>query len=490
MAGLPGRPISPLIYGVAAAQPEDLAALRPALHRWGGNPASRYNWELGNAWNSARDWEFRNGTFGNDAAEHRRPSGVADQFVRQARAAGAEPLLTVPALGWVARDTSNESRASVRSRARKGAAFASPPDTRDDLVYQDEWVHYLKTTFGGAAQGGVRYYAVDNEPDLWDVTHSDVRPEPLGYDDLRDVFLEYATAIKDVDPGALILGPALSGWTGINYSPRDRGVDNFKLHLERRAHGDVPLLQWWLAQVRQHDERVGRRTLDYLDVHWYPQGQNVFSPSADSWTSALRLRSTRALWDSGYKDESWIGDRVRLIPRLRELIEKEYPGTKLAIGEWNWGAEQDISGALAIADVLGIFGREGVDLAAYWTVPPRGSLAAAAFTLYTNVDGRGTGIGSAALPVELIVSPDDLTVYAARDEARKEVTVVAVNKRPTNRDTVAFALEGVTPSRPARVYQLSAASPALRELPEAQIEGRQVTLDLPPHTATLVRRAY
>src|SRR5688572_16864758 len=75
LAGVPGRPISPLIYGVAAAQPEDMAALRPALHRWGGNPASRYNWELGNAWNSARDWEFRNGTFGNDAAEHRRPSG-------------------------------------------------------------------------------------------------------------------------------------------------------------------------------------------------------------------------------------------------------------------------------------------------------------------------------------------------------------------------------------------------------------------------------
>src|SRR5207248_4089884 len=124
---------------------------------------------------------------------------------------------------------------------------------------------------------------------------------------------------------------------------------------DRHAHGDMPFLPWWLDQVRQHDQQLSRRTLDILDVHYYPQGKGLYAGAVDDATSALRLRSTRSLWDPGYADESWIREPVRLIPRLREWVDHGYPGTMLAIGEWNWGAEKTVNGALAIADVLGIF---------------------------------------------------------------------------------------------------------------------------------------
>ena len=52
--------IIPLIYGMAGAGQEYLKDLRLGANRWGGNPNSRYNWERGNCWNAARDWEFRN----------------------------------------------------------------------------------------------------------------------------------------------------------------------------------------------------------------------------------------------------------------------------------------------------------------------------------------------------------------------------------------------------------------------------------------------
>ena len=45
------------------------------------------------------------------------------------------------------------------------------------------------------------------------------------------------------------------------------------------------------------------------------------------------------------------------------------PGTKLAITEYNWGGTESLNGALAEADVLGIFGREGVGLATMWDPP-------------------------------------------------------------------------------------------------------------------------
>ena len=58
------QPISPLIYGVSGASPEILQGLQPTLNSWGGNPATRYNWQIGNAWNAGSDWFYRNGDYG------------------------------------------------------------------------------------------------------------------------------------------------------------------------------------------------------------------------------------------------------------------------------------------------------------------------------------------------------------------------------------------------------------------------------------------
>jgi hypothetical protein len=527
-----GRPISPLIYGVAHASADDLAATGARLHRWGGNPNSRYNWELGSAWNAARDWEFRNYGDGREPAEYA-PSGAVDRFVALSRDRGAATYLTVPALGWVARDGSTETRStgvpagggmplggpegaiagydpapsrettSLRSLARKGAPFAFPPDLTDGVVYQDEWIAHLVDGFGPAAGGGVRYYAVDNEPDLWAETHTDVHPARLGYDDLLAVFLEYATAIKDVDPTAQVAGPCLSGWQALFHSPRDgdamrSGASRLARRVlpeglsalgepDRRAHGGQPVLPWWLEQVRRHDEGAGRRTLDVLDVHFYPQAPGVYPGATDPATNALRLRSTRALWDGTYVDESWIGAPVRLIPRLREWIERSYPGTRLAIGEWNWGADTTLNGALAIADVLGIYGREGVDVAAYWTVPPPGSPGAAAFALYTNHDGRGGAFGERSLPARSSASAD-VTVYASRDSREGDLVLVAINKRPDVAIPVRMLLEGGPITASGRGYRLGQDTGAtMRRIDVPAIRDASLSMALPPYSATVVR---
>ena len=258
--------------------------------------------------------------------------------------------------------SANRAATIVRSVARKGALADDPPDPRSGSVYQDEWVSHLVGRFGTAAAGGVAYYAIDNEPDLWSYTHTDVHPVRPGYQDMLDVFLEYATAVKDVDPTAHVLGPTLSGWTAYWYSALDRGSDAYRTHADRRAHGYVPFLAWWLNAVRVHDEAVGRRSLDVLDVHFYPQGAGCSRPL----TTRPRRRSacgrrgrsgTRSTWMSRGSPEP-----AMLIPRLQDWINRYYPGTRLAIGEWNWGAETTMNGALAIADVLRIFGCEkGVD---------------------------------------------------------------------------------------------------------------------------------
>lgn len=448
------RPISPDIYGLTGVSPAVAADLGVTVLRWGGNATTRYNWKLGNAFNAARDYHFANGNYGSTSAADRQPSGVADQAIAANQARNIQTLLTIPTIGWVARDddghtasqhvpdrggppvaprgdaiagydpTANRQRTSVPSRARKGTPFSDPPDLSDPTVAQDEWVYHLVRRFGRAAEGGVRYYAMDNEPDLWWATHTDIRPAQIGYDQMRDIFLDYATAVKDVDPSAQITGPVSWGWPNYFYSPLDYATDNYRTHADRNAHGGIPFLEWWLSEIRTHDETHGRRTLDLLDLHFYPQGGEYSSDTSPT-MAARRLRSTRGLWDPHFSDESWIGQPVRLIPRMREWIATKYPGTKVGLSEWTWGAEDSMNGALALAEVLGIFGREGLDMACHWGGLDPSWPAYAAFKLFGNYDGRGgnfTGMSFAGHTTY----DDLLSCYATQMDGK--LLVIALNK--------------------------------------------------------------
>jgi hypothetical protein len=521
------RAIDPLIYGTAWEE----NGLSPGLRRWGGNFSSRYNWELGSAFNTGADWEFRNINYGDGSPAANAPSGFADQFVAGVRQAGVPVLLTIPALGWVARDDNRESRSlgvpsaggppaddrddgqsaiagydpsgnrtrtSVRSVARKGAPFRSPPDLGDGVVYQDEWVAHLVRRFGRAADGGVRFYAIDNEPDLWSFTHRDVHPAELGYAGTLATFLDYATAIKDVDPTAEIVGPVLSGWTGLFFSALDRGSDNFRTAADRRAHDDMPFLPWFLQQVREHDQSTGRRTLDVVAVNWYPQGGEYPDEDGDPGLEARRLRATRQLWDPIYREESWIGrtrdmgqeGAVRLIPRLRAWIERYYPGTKLGITEWNYGADHTLNGALAIAEALGIFGREGVDLAAYWRAPKPDSPGALAFRLYTNFDGVGGRFGDWALGVtRQDRQAMQVSVFASRDSRTGQLSFMLINKdaaRPASVQAQLTTSAGWGDR--GRLYRLGPANTrAIEPAGEVSLADGQFSVELPPSSIALVR---
>jgi hypothetical protein len=249
----------------------------------------------------------------------------------------------------------------------------------------------------------------------------------------------------------------------------------------------MPFLPWWLDQVRQHDRAAGRRTLDVLDVHYYPQAAGVFSGATDEATNQLRLRSTRSLWDPSYVDESWIGEPVELIPRLRQWIDQYYPGTRLAINEWNWGADGTMNGALAIADVLGIFGREGVDLAAYWTSPPVGAPGAYAFSLYTNYDGQGHGFGDLALAATSD-HPDDVAVFASRDSASGAMLLMAINQRPDAAIPAVVQLVAGPAASVAHGYRYDADQPArIQDLGAVSVADDVAPLVLPAASITLLR---
>ncbi len=243
----------------------------------------------------------------------------------------------------------------------------------------------------------------------------------------------------------------------------------------------MPFLAWWLAELRRHDEARGRRSLDVLDLHFYPQG-GEYSDDTSAEMAGRRLRSTRALWDPTYTDESWIGEPVRLIPRMREWAALNYPGTKTALTEWNWGAEKTMNGALALAETLGIFGREGLDIACHWGGLDAGSPGYAAFKLFGNYDGAGSGfLGTGFAFAANSSNRDLLTSYAAQTRADGALLLMVINASRDSDLTPALRLAHA-PRQPqvARSWRLWPEDTAhLTRGPDVELRADGDTLTLP-----------
>ncbi|HEY3449725.1 MAG TPA: glycoside hydrolase family 44 protein [Myxococcales bacterium] len=496
----PAKPISPLIYGIAydaRLDPKESHQfqLGATARRWGGNITSRYNWELGNAWNTGNDWFFRNVSFG-------KPGFTYDDFLRDNQQHRFATALTVPMLGWVAKDRESASfPVSQHGRQRRtdpyqgdagdgftpgGDAIPPGPPTRTSVAMSaadvGRWVAAIREKDRARGVRSVEHYILDNEPALWNSTHRDVHPEPLTYDELLEKTLAYGSAVRRADPEGVIAGPAEWGWPAYFFSAAD-AVAGFRSKPDRRAHGDVPLLQWYLRKLAEHEVTTGEGLLDVVDVHFYPQGdglQHGTGGRTDPDTNARRIRATRALWDPSYVDESWIGEPVKLIPRLQEWIDQEYPGRKISIGEWSFGAENHPSGGLALAEALGRFGQQGVDSAYYWTYPAKDSFAFQAFRAYRDYDGKGARFLDFSLRTR---ASEGTSVFASRDASGKRLVLVALNFDPDKPAEASLELEGCGAATVRRSFTMRSDAPVLAQ--QARASPVEKPLDLAPYSVNV-----
>lgn len=495
-------PISPLVYGIALDFMKDAShrhqwTIGATARRWGGNPSSRYNWQLGGAWNTASDWFFENLNYTGDA------SYTYQRFLDSNRAHHVATALTVPILGWVAKDTTSVAfpRSQHPDQAafdgyrpeagngidKKGQPLPPGPATLTSVAapasFIQKWIEAIVAEDKKLGVRSVQQYILDNEPALWSSTHRDVHPDPVSYDELLAKTIAVGSAIRAADPDAVIAGPAEWGWTNYFYSGEDmkRGVT---LRLDRRAHGDKPLVAWYLEKLREHEQKTGKRILDVLDLHFYPQGEKVYSPAADRATAALRLRQTRGLWDESYVDESWIKDTVMLIPRMKRWIAESYPGRGISIGEWSFGGEQHPSGGLAVAEALGRFGQQGVTSAFYWTYPPENSPAYWAFRAYRNYDGKGAHFESTSLPTKT----DDVistSIFASRSNDRARLVLVVLNFSTEHARRSRIDMTSCGAVRGGRVYAYRAQSKGFDEEKPPPL-GAPLTIDVAPQSIVVI----
>ncbi len=485
-AGSRTHAISPDIYGMNAfAMAAELGkAVNLPVDRFGGDGTSLYNYKL-DVTSAGSDWYYKNSV---EKAGTEDDSSFNAQ-VKNDKAVGAKTMGTVPMMGWVAKTGVGCSypasiypsqtkfnpydpkcgngvypKGTNGCTEEKGCEITGNDPTIiaqpiDNATWAQGWVTYLVSKFGNAAHGGVAIYSLDNEPAWWDGGHRDVHPNPSTYDEVTNNGIATAKAIKTADATAAVSGPVVDFWFNYFYSKKEieQGWKTAPCHqawsnpTDRAAHGGVPFVEYYLQQFSAASTAYGARLLDYLDLHTYfagsYNGNDVgLAPAGDTQEQEVRLNSTRAFWDPTYTDPehpqpNYTTDSdytstckvplqaPQLIPMAQKWVAADYPGTKIAFTEYNWGGLENVNGAVAQADVLGIFGKYGLDLATLWGPPDpvKQVPGLMAYKIYRNYDGNNSLFGDTALD-STSANQGQLSVYGALRSADKAFTIVVINK--------------------------------------------------------------
>jgi len=474
--------ISPYIYGINGSSVG--AYTNAPFTRIGGNRLTAYNW-TNNDSNAGSDWYYQNdGLMSSSTA----PGAAMASGIAATQGTNRAIDITVPINGYVSADRLGNGDVryvngdpsqldpnylSARFKPEqpaKGSAFTTNAAMLQSspTVYQDEMVNWVNVTYPTSNV----FYSLDNEPDLWSSTHAEVHRAPVTYAELLQKTTAYATAIKNVAPNTKIFGPVSYGWYGFTtlQGASDSG-----------ANGDF--LTYYLNRTAAASKTFGKRLVDVLDLHWYPeaQGAGIRITTADIGLSggtlaavmAARIQAPRSLWDSTYVESSWItsslgGQAINLLPREQAKMTSAansyggaYAASKIAITEYNYGGGDDISGGIAQADVLGVFGKQGVFAAAEWGLNPNESFIGGAFEMYRNYDGKGSTFGDISVATTNS-NAANASIYASDDSTNSgRMILVAINKT-TGGLTAQLSLPNAPDGRPfteAAIYSLTAKNP-------------------------------
>lgn len=473
-------PISPYVYGFnywGTYNDPIMTALTYPFYRLGGNRLTGYNW-VNNASNAGSDYnqesdDWLDSIFNITGAASNSPGSLMTTFYALASTNGSPCLLTLPLAGYVAADKNGDvTLAQTAPSSRwdqvvfaKGTIFSLIPTLSSGSVFNDEFVNFIVNKYGLAANGGVKFYELDNEPSLWPSTHPRIHPTATMCTELVQKGIDCSLAIKAIDSTAEVFGPVeygFGGYLNLNNAPDWSTVGS----------GYNWFLAYYLDKMKQAELANGKRLLDVLDLHYYTAvvGDHPIiwstTPQTDDLNDKLaRLQAPRTLWDATYRENSWIAQNypeyLPIIPTIQTSINQYYPGTKLAITEYEFGSCWDIAGGIAQADVLGIFGKYGLYAASLWQQQSPNTYTSLAFEIYLNYDGNNSQYGDTNVQA-LMTDTTDSSIYASvMHNNSSELHIMVLNKNMFQAIRGNFTISSPTTFQSGKAYSVTSTSTSI-----------------------------
>lgn len=466
--------ISPYIYGINAES--DISRMNVNAILQTDYRISSYNWEnnfsnSGTGTASTNDADlissYPPGKWGD-------PALYTEYLVTKAKRYNVPSrYVTLQMMGMVAADGAGDIYSSDISGRwnnilfNKADSYLFQPDISDSSVYIDEYVSYLVNRYGYAVDGGINGYFLDYEPENWAERFPAVVTEKITADGLIEKSTLLASAVKRIDPTALVYGPSISG---IEAFTSLKNTEDWEQHSREYSW----FIDYYLMKMNEASRASGTRLLDVLDIHYHTQATNGLLQSIidnnDTFSNNTRMQAPRILWDSSYTENSTIAilytQHLPLIPTLEASINMYYPDTKLSFSEYNFGGGDHISGGIATADTLGIFAKFGVHMACLKPNTENIDYHKAAINLYTNYDGMDSGFGDTFIESD---NGGDImsSVYSSIDgNDVTTVKTVLINKNAISQKTALIEIISDIEYETAEAYCFSAEGSEIARLDE------------------------
>ena len=502
------REISPYLYGrnnsFSSTDPnwmlpeEDLVRLRDSGVRFfresGGNNSSKYNWRR--KLSSHPDWYNNVYTNNWDKTAQTLQEHFPD----------AQGMWAFPLLGYAARTGAanfadwdyNQSKwwegvnQNLAGNGIPNATGTKAKKEGDMKLYLEEWgadssVAILDHWFGpngiGLKQKGIRYWNMDNEPEIWSGTHDDVMPTQISPQEFLQRYITLAKKARTKFPDIKLVGPVTANeWQWYNWDGKTI-TENGKTY---------PWLEYFIKTLAEEQQKSGIRLLDVLDIHFYPstkkteevvQLHRVFFDRNFNYPEANGVKTINGGYDNSITKEYIFG---RCNDWLTQYMGADH-GVTLGLTET--GIDDSISPSVTAvwyASTMGEFMRNGVEIFTPWSWKTGMWEVLHLMTRYNQ-----THSVKATSANETLVS-----AYPSLNAAKDSMTVVLINRSPDQSQNVNVSFSNFLPSQEkSTAYTLSQLSSAetfysdtrnALKKSEVTVNGKVLNLSLPAMSVTSV----
>ena len=483
------KAISRYIYGINDTAM--LSGVKVTALNQTGNDFMTYNWE-NNFSNAGESYLAANRDIIADRYNRQSsdPAVAADGLITMANRDHIDfKIASLPTIGYVAADSYGPllnsevapSERWVKTYTSKPEEYSLSPDKSDDAVYIDEYLNYVINYYGKSAFGGISAYSVGGDPVLWS------KEFPLASDNFTvesymQKTVDIAEMVKRADSNALVIGGGFDSIDSCASFTENAGWSKYKNDYSW-------FVDFYLSEMNKASEQSGKRLIDIVDVKYFPEEKTEYGISIISETSPeanrMRIQAVRALWDGSYSKEGENKEFFPLLPTFQASINEYYPGTKLALTEYNFGGGSSVAGGIAQVEALGCFAEEGVFLACL--SPDKNddtTYQYSAINLFTNYDGNGGEFGDVSVRAEND-NTELCSSFAAIDN-EGVLNVILTNKSDSLTETINIDISSEYGYASAETYGFSFGKPEITKGTSYSLSDDYLTVTLEPYSVVLI----
>lgn len=460
------KPVSPFIYGKNNVLPStflssgttvEITMAKEAgvcfVRQGGGNNSTKYNWRR--KLSSHPDWY--NNVYANDW------DAAAKNLID--KMPGVDGMWSFQLLGKAAENTKNNFNDwayngsqwwSGTGQNLAGGGQINPAGGGKALVegnpdlYLEAWpadstVGILDKWFGAKGLGydknRIKYWNMDNEPEIWSGTHDDVMKTQCSAEEYMQLYFKVAKAARAKYPDIKLVGPVPANeWQWYRW-----GTDAISY-----KGGKYCWLEYFILRIAEEEKATGIKLLDVLDIHFYPGETNaadcvqlhrIFFDRTYAYPGYNGVRTLNGGWDNINKE--YIFGRCN--DWLNQYIGTDH-GVTFGVTEIDINSTNPNVQAVWYASTMGEFMKQGVEILTPWSWK-----VGMWETLHLFSRNNLKTYVQAISQNETLVS-----AYPTMNDSKDSMTIVLVNRSLTAKTNVNLNFNGFTAGKQTfTMYSLS-----------------------------------